>query len=163
MRPIVLIACVLVLSACDAADALDDLSSGSFQAQVSGAVTTTMQGEASFSVADGSDGFVVVMVPGIVDMLSLERAEQGRPSTGSYVIGDSFAGTAPGEFLGTLILVADDGVFQSTAGSLQITASSSSEVRGSFSFGARDDKGRDVTVSGAFAATCAADPGEGCN
>jgi hypothetical protein len=141
------------------------LGNGSLTA--SGAVSVSGSGFAVFqSVSSGSTSlFQIVIAPltqsGTVWELQIANYS-GRLAAGTYNL--SPLGGSATDPTATFFYApgATMQLFNSTSGQLVITSSSSSEVRGTYTFSATDtsDDTRTVTVHGSFSAQCA--PGAPC-
>ncbi|HMG11954.1 MAG TPA: hypothetical protein VK571_02160 [Gemmatimonadaceae bacterium] len=140
---------------------------GSGNVTATGAVTASGTGLALFqSVVSGSTNlFQIVIVPVTqnANAWTVQIANySGRLAAGTYTLSPlSASSTNPtATFYYTSSGAAQS--FNSTSGQLVITSSSSSQVRGTFTFSATDIAGGPGTVSahGSFSAQCA--PGIGC-
>lgn len=140
---------------------------GSGSLTTSGAVSTSGTGVAIFqSISSGATSLfqiVVAPVSQTATTWSLQIANySGRLAVGTYdLLPLSGSPTAPtANFYYTS--AGNIQVFSSTSGQLVITSSSSSAVRGTFTFTATDPSGGSSTVTahGTFDARCA--PGTGC-
>jgi hypothetical protein len=140
------------------------VNTGQGSVRASGAVNTSGSGLALFQTASSGSMhiFQVAIAPttqgaGTTWTLQIARYAE-RPSKGTYSLSELSAGSTDP----TANLYITNGstteLFNSTSGQLVITSSSSSLVRGTFSFTAVsvNDATRRVTVEGAFAAQCAA-------
>src|SRR5918992_2904265 len=146
---------------------LGPTSDGTGTVSASGAVTASGEGLAIFqSVSSGGlDLFQIVVAPttpgGAVWQLQIARYAQ-RPAVGTYQLTELSA-SSPNP---TANFYYGGGgtpeLFNSTSGELVITSSSSTGVRGSFTFTATSttNEARSVTVHGSFAALCV--PGSTC-
>jgi len=142
-----------------------DLGSGSLTA--SGAVSTSGTGLAIFqSVSSGGTSLFQILVAPVSQTATTWQLQianySGRLAVGTYnLLPLSGSSTAP-----TANFYYTSGgniqVFSSTSGQLVITSSSSSTVRGTFTFTATDPTNgtSTVTAQGAFDAQCA--PGTAC-
>lgn len=153
---------VLFLNACDSND--DDHPPGSFRADVSGAVTASLEGRALFVLSEADDPiseeFELVLIAGR-DAIFLRNYRAVPPAEVTYeIVEDPLGVGAPEAFVGSYLHeVSEEATetqqFFADAGSLTITSSSAERVEGQFrfeGFAVPDaDQGR-VIVSGSFVA-----------
>lgn len=131
---------------------------GSANVSVAGSVTAGVNSCAGYSVSSTSPTTVVSLFGGSVSepthSIALTRAG-ARPAQGNYTIG-----AAAGNFAGTFVLDGGSGAdrtFALTGGTINISASSSGTLSGSFSSvtGAEvSTPANTITLSGTFSAKC---------
>ncbi|HUH14042.1 MAG TPA: hypothetical protein VMK65_13085 [Longimicrobiales bacterium] len=128
------------------ADGRDEVATGTFEAQVSGLVTTTLGGSARFgTVLDPETGiavWVLNLAPASGSVAGVHFVRRGPRPTTDVTLGEIRAGgELPGAEVGG-VFVAAEGVriqagFFSTTGALDITQSTVDAMAGSFEFDAR--------------------------
>ncbi|WP_290652196.1 hypothetical protein [Aquisalimonas sp.] len=131
------------------------LSPGTFRAEITGAVTTVLEGVASFGSSEEEGGFGLTLGALGPDGISLNRGEAGRPSPGSYpVVGFQSVLLESAGFWGVVFLTEGGGFFFSESGTLTITGSSENELAGELAFSAAGglDGMETVTVEASFRA-----------
>ncbi len=145
-----------LLAACDSNEpGGGGQAAGTFTAQISGDLAKSFSGVASFgSVTGESEIFTLALSTTVGDMVSVARLGAGRPGTGTITILDVGAGVSSQAYWGTVVLLQEDVVFQSTSGTMQISTSSAQQLSGSLSFDAVTNDGREVVVSASFNAVC---------
>ncbi len=159
--PFVLLLMLLLVSGCDSngSNGDDDDTqgqTGSFTATVTGAVSASLQGTATFGASaagqDSADGFGLVMGSSSVNPEIVFGSAQPRPGTGTQtVINFVESGSATsGQVFATY--TRGTVVYGSVSGTLRLTESSDSEVAGTFEFEAINliNPTETVTVSGSF-------------
>ncbi len=153
-------ALLLLLAGCDTTAPDDeDLTLGTFEAEVTGPVTTSLDGVASFASSTDEDGeaFGLVLAAGGPDGITLHRRKAGRPATGTYSVTSVLALLGEEEdFWGAVMLTQSGGFFTSESGTLTITSSSSGNLEGTLKFDASDGDEQHVTVIASFRAECTA-------
>ena len=157
----------LMLVSCGGDGALGPVADGTASIRASGVVSASGEGVALFQSASisGTNLFQVAVAPaspsGAVWQLQIVRYAE-RPPVGTYQITElSSSSLDPtANFYYTVSGTME--MFAATAGTLTITSSSATVVRGTFSFTAESttNSARTVTVEGAFAARCP--PGMTC-
>ncbi len=150
-----------MLAGCDSAAPDEDpadLAPGTFEAEITGAVTTSLEGVAGFASAADEDGeaFGLVLAAGGPDGITLYRQKAGRPATGAYSVTSHLSLPREEEdFWGGIGLMQHGGFFTSESGTLTITSSSSGNLEGTLEFEASADEGeRQITVTASFRAQC---------
>lgn len=162
-RPSLLLAAFsLLLLGCDSGptgqdDSPDSPSAGTFNANVTGHVTTTFSGEAN-SVRGGSGGWGISLGTGAPPFIAITTLENERPAVGTYPIVEAVLapGTPGTAFFASFVSDPAVGSYTSTSGTLTIQSSSASSVVGSFTFqGQRGTVGNPliVNVQGTFNTT----------
>jgi hypothetical protein len=160
-----LLLAVLIPACGDGGTGPDFFGLGQSSAQLSGEVNRSFNGTAVFGTqVFGEDVFVIAMDDMVGEVeIGIVRAATGRPPTGTYALG-----SPDSDVYGELAIWTAGGqgaFYVSESGSLTIMASSSSSLRGSFSFQARREfvGGPVVNVSGTFDAVCLPTAGFGCD
>jgi hypothetical protein len=157
-RGYVELALVLLLAACGSDGPAgvgngNNNAGGTFQVTVSGAITASFSGSATF-VSLAGDNFGLALAGAVVgtsqQKLQFNGQNAGRPGVGAHTIGD---GTSAGALL-VLATVQGMGI-TSNSGTLTITASSSSALQGEATYqGTISSGGGTVTITATFSATC---------
>jgi hypothetical protein len=142
--------------------------SGTSDANVTGAVTASVDGCAMYVVFPGENATGITLAGGNLTTQThkIVFSRPGtRPATGTYTVGLP-GGTA---ISGSFILdggSAEDRVFSLTAGTIEITTSSAGTLRGTFnSVTAKEGPGSTaptVTITGNFSAKCVDAPETDC-
>jgi hypothetical protein len=161
---------VFLTSACGSGSTAPEV--GSFEATVSGDLTTTLSGSAIFGVGDvGTGGQWMVYMPetsaGAFQVVAIgPEGSVTRLQTGTYDIVEATTADE-GEVAGVFISFSTaTEIFGSADGSLTVTESDDDVVRGNFQFTAVElatdltiePDGRQVTVSGQFVAIAGSVP-----
>ena len=148
----------LALSGCGDDDGRSTGTLGSFNGNITGDITATLEGNAIFSVDQTDDLWELALVnaPVASPPFTLALARIGfaaLPPNGTYNVG-----LASGNITGSLYVLAPDKFYYLTGGSLTVTASSEDAVTGTFNFTAldEDDVGT-ITITGSFTAECVPD------
>ncbi len=143
-----------------------------FTATIGGDMTEELSGEAIFGVSSegGVDRWMIFLIDGVFlaqdyDMIGFSREASDTPvGVGAHTIVDATADGLQADDIGGAYWLGRDpatlGIFLSDVGTLNITASSSDMVEGTFSFSATLDFGDgpdienvlEVTVNGSFTA-----------
>ena len=142
---------------------------GEFTGNVTGDHTKSLEGDAFFGFGnDGGpseSGFSLVLLEGNAlgqndDLIMISRAQSDRPTVGTYAIVSGEAGEPlSSEFVAVWFPATGEeinGLFTGTGGSLTITSSASSRLRGTFEFDATGSFDTDpeaildVSVTGTF-------------
>ena len=129
------------------------LTRGSSSIDVTGKYTESADGTGTASSTNLSPGWGIIMSASASGTTGFVIASDvgDRPSTGTYPIDNSSSSDLPaGTYRATLGINSE--IFVGTSGTMTITESSDSEVKGSFSFDAVGviDATSAVTVSGSF-------------
>lgn len=162
-----LAAFMLLLAGCDttAPDEEDpeDRALGTFEAEVTGAVTTSLEGVAAFTYTTDETGeaFGLVLAATGPDGITLFRQKAGRPATGIYSV-TSIPALLEEDFWGGITLMQHGGFFMSESGTLTISSSSSGNLEGTLEFEASDGDGQQITVSASFRAQCGSPDESNC-
>ncbi|GEM_PF-2814033 len=150
-----------LLLGCDSSPTGDDpgglAAAGTFNANVTGHVTTSFSGEAN-SAPGAPRGWGIALGTGAPPSIVITTLESERPAAGTYSIIESALAPGASEtvFFASFVAELGAGSYTSTSGTLTIQSSSPSSVVGSFSFQAqRGTVGNPlvVNVQGTFNAT----------
>jgi hypothetical protein len=141
-RAVAATALVALASACGGGDAVAPwVSTRSYQATVSGDLSRTLSGVASFGVesSEGSAGFFILLGnESSDDVLGLVTMGHARPGVGTYQVVPMSDGTPPsaGAWGGFYTFLDEStgraGVMVATSGTVRITESSAARLRGTF-------------------------------
>jgi hypothetical protein len=153
MRWIITLLLTAALIGCDTADS-GGSTAGTFTAQISGDLAKSFSGVASFGSVAEQEIFTLALSSTAGDMVSIAKPVSGRPATGSHPIRDVGTAIETDEFWATIVLLAEDVVFQSTSGTMQISSSGPQQLSGTISFDAFTADGREVVLSANFNAIC---------
>jgi len=141
-----------------------DLDSGTFQAQITGDVTKSFSGVASFgSVTAQDQAFALSLSSPSGDAIAIARMVPGRPPNGTIVIADVDAGAENNAFWGNVVLLDEGVVLQSVSGMMQITTSTSTTLSGTLTFDATAAGGLTAVVTASFNAVCGVMTGGSCD
>jgi len=146
----------------------DDLSTGTFSAEVSGAVSHNFTGISVFAVQqiDPPVGNIFVLsnnttASGPVFAVNLSMRSDNRPGTGTHQIG------ADGSVAGASFIRYSEGseslYFGSVSGQMTVNRSSSDRFEGELNFTARNNEQQEVNVSIRFNARCLQAPSVSCS
>lgn len=149
------LAFLLAVAACggdDPAGLDDNNAAGTFQASVTGAITGSFSGNATF-LSQANDAFGLGLFTSATtgqQFVQVNRENGGRPGTGTFTIHD---GSSGGQFIA---LASIQGVgITSNSGTMTITSSSASEIQGQISYqGTISGGGGNVTITASFRARC---------
>lgn len=154
---------VLLTAACDDKDdPSGPQSDREYSATVTGALSESIEGPAFFGTdtSEGEPVFVIGLGSQASEhVIALVREGSARPGVGSYDISDPFEVQGAGDFTAIHIVGEGDVLvasFIATSGTLTITESTTSRLRGTFQYEAEGFIGEDsedpvtVTVSGSF-------------
>lgn len=157
VAPAAALATLLLVAGCsDPKPCCEPLPHSDFAATVSGSVSATMKGVASF--AQGATGFTLTLANGTADGtgITFVRAA-GAPTAGSYVLG---ATQPKSTDVIAIYTGGSSGSFGATGGTLTIDSATSDEIKGTFTFPAKGGTSGTavVTVQGNFDARRATTP-----
>lgn len=149
---------LVTMTGCDSGGGGEDdipSSAMTFQATVSGAISTSLSGTALSGGPENNSGWALVLgvIPtagknGDGGSITFGRAEGNRPGTGTYSVnGVEESGS---DIYGIAILGST--AYTATSGSFVVTSSSSTNVKGTFNFTASNGS-ESVTIEGGFNAT----------
>lgn len=133
---------------------------GTFEANVSGALSDEMSGTAEFGIFAGEGLGLSFRTTDGSGLLGIGNLEEARPGPGTYTMGDP---NEEGVFFALYLRQTMGGAASlvSRSGTLVITSSTPERLEGSFSFAAfgtiAGDPGTEleVWIEGSFSATCA--------
>ena len=137
-------------AACSASDNVTGTSTGgSFSATVTGGAAGSYSGLASATVLGG----VANITLGTTDTKFALAFTRGgaRPSTGTYPLGSNLLSV----FIASISINNGAAIYGSSGGTLTITTSSATEIKGSFDFPGKLENGTTTNaVKGTFSAVC---------
>jgi hypothetical protein len=148
------LAFLLAVTACgdNPAGPDDNGDTGTFTVSVTGALTASFSGNATF-VSQANDAFGLALYTSATtaqQYVQVNRENGGRPGTGTYTIHD---GSSGGQFI-ALARVQNVGI-TSNSGTMTITSSSTGEIEGQISYqGTVSGGGGNVTITASFRAKC---------
>jgi hypothetical protein len=130
------------------------LSPGTFRAEVTGAIQTTLEGVAGFGVSEDGSSFALTLAALGPDGIAMYRLQGGQPGPGQYMVHDNatVAFTGSEDFWGSMMLVGAGAIFMSESGTITISESSANALAGSTEFTAVDDEVGRVTITASFRA-----------
>ena len=151
---------LLTLAACDGDGGSDGdqqipSQQGTFQATVSGAVSLDVSGTAFSGTAGGPWGLAMTVTSaksGGYQAISVLRHGVGRPSEGSYTVGN--ADPESGDFYASATI--DNVNYTGASGSFSVASSTEASVSGTFSITLRSGtvaNPQTITVAGGFNST----------
>lgn len=153
MRWFLAVITLAALAGCDSANS-GGSTAGTFTAQISGDLAKSFAGVASFGSVPDADMFTLALSSTVGDAVSIARRVPVRPGTGTFPIRDVGTAIETDEFFATIVLLSEDVVFQSTAGTMQVSASGPQQLSGTVSFEAETSDGREVVLTATFSAIC---------
>ena len=152
----------LTLAGCGDDDDRTTGTLGSFEGNITGAITATLGGNAVYGLDQNDDLFELALVdaPVAAPPFTLALGIIGRttlPPNGTYTVGLS-ANNINGSLY---VLAPDDFYYLNPGGTLTITTSSENNVRGTFNFTAHHETAApgtaSITITGSFIAECVPD------
>jgi hypothetical protein len=150
-------------------DSDDELSTGSFSAEVSGTVNQSFSGISAFAVQQigAPVGNIFVLTnnttgSGPVFAVNLSMRSDNRPGTGTHQIGAD-GSTTGAQFIRYSGNDEELLYFGSVSGQMTINRSSSDRIEGELNFTGRNSEEQEVSVSVRFNARCLQAPSVSCD